>query len=84
MVKDPKEVHKKAISFSMLEYIKNSAIINNNKYIYSSLSVCIHEHAKDVAYIIFLNSHKHLKTQDVMHYNIPPSCPQGFDNLLRK
>lgn len=48
-------------SFSMLEDIKNSTIINNHKYIYSSLSVCIHEHAKDVAYIIFLNSHKNLK-----------------------
>lgn len=83
MVKGPKEMHKKAISLSMFEDIKNSTIINH-KYIYLSLSMFIHKHAKDVAYIIFLKSHKHLKTQEVIHSNILPSCPQGFDSLLRK
>lgn len=66
----------------MMKAIKNSRmkiIIN----IFVHYFMC-HEHAKDVAYLIFLNIHKHFKTQDVFHGHIPPSCPQGLGDLLRK
>lgn len=70
--------------FSMMEDIKNRRIMDNHKFLYLSLYVRAQEYAKDVAYTIFLSLHKHLKTQDVIHYIILPSCPQRFDNLLRK
>lgn len=68
----------------MMEDIKNSRIKNNHKHICSLFSVFVMNMLKMLHILFFLNIHKHFKTQHVFDYHIPPSCPQGFGDLLRK